>query len=65
MISAAVFARGAPVNVPPQPAATVTVRQTTGSGGTLVLAGVPGTTGQPAPYAADLARFAAALAPRF
>ncbi|WP_329069260.1 hypothetical protein [Amycolatopsis sp. NBC_01480] len=65
MISAAVFARGAPVNVPPQPAAAVTVRQTTGSGGTLVLAGVPGTTGQPAPYAADLARFAAALAPRF
>ncbi|SEP52232.1 hypothetical protein [Amycolatopsis saalfeldensis] len=65
MISAAVFARGAPVNVPPQPADAVTVRQTTGSGGTLVLAGVPGTAGSPAPYAADLARFAAALAPRF
>jgi hypothetical protein len=65
MISAAVFARGAPVNVPPQPAAAVTARQTTGSGGTLVLASVPGTAGQPAPYAADLARMAAALAPRF
>jgi hypothetical protein len=65
MISAAVFPRSVPVKVPAQPADAVTVRQTTGSGGTLVLVGVPGTAGHPAPYAADLARFAAALAPRF
>ncbi|WP_328605245.1 hypothetical protein OG943_35245 [Amycolatopsis sp. NBC_00345] len=65
MVSAAVFARGAPVKVPVQPADAVTVRQTTGSGGTLVLVGVPGTAGRPAPYAADLARMAAALGPRF
>ncbi|MBN9746344.1 hypothetical protein DMP23_35560 [Amycolatopsis sp. A1MSW2902] len=65
MIGAAVFARGTAVNVPTQPAGAVTVRQQTGSGGTLVLVSVPGTSGHPAPYATDLARFAASLAARF
>ncbi|MDT8910677.1 hypothetical protein [Amycolatopsis sp. PS_44_ISF1] len=65
MVSAAVFARGAPVAVPEQPADAVTVRQPTASGGTLVLVGVPGTTGHPAPYADRLGTMAAALAARF
>ncbi|WP_033290062.1 hypothetical protein [Amycolatopsis jejuensis] len=64
MIGAAVFPRGA-VAVPAQPAGAVTVRRETGTGGTLVLVSVPGTTGHPAPYATDLDRFAATLAPRF
>ncbi|WP_027928320.1 hypothetical protein [Amycolatopsis benzoatilytica] len=64
-IAAALFARGAVVSVPAQPSGAVVVQQATASGGTLVLVSVPGTTGRPAPYAADLARFAAALAPRF
>ncbi|MFI5607445.1 hypothetical protein [Amycolatopsis sp. NPDC051903] len=65
MISAAVFARGAPVTVPAQPAGAVTVRAATGTGGTLVLVSAPGTSGQPVPYVGDLGRFLASLAPRF
>ncbi|WP_326567094.1 hypothetical protein VSH64_35385 [Amycolatopsis rhabdoformis] len=64
-ISAAVFPRGAPVTYPAQSAGAVTSRVATGSGGTLVLVSIPGTSGQPAPYAGDLAGFAASLAPRF
>ncbi|MGW4482336.1 hypothetical protein ACWEOE_00710 [Amycolatopsis sp. NPDC004368] len=64
-ISVAVFPRGAPVTYPAQSAGAVTERSATGSGGTLVLVSVPGRLGQSAPYAGDLARFAASLAPRF
>ncbi|HWD02149.1 MAG TPA: hypothetical protein VG674_06815 [Amycolatopsis sp.] len=64
-ISAAVFPAGTVVTLPARPAGAVTARAATGSGGTLVLVSVPGTSGRPAPYAGELAGFAAALAPRF
>ncbi|GAA3557962.1 hypothetical protein GCM10022222_46920 [Amycolatopsis ultiminotia] len=64
-ISVAVFAAGKPVTAPAQPAGALTVRHATAGGGTLVLVSVPGTAGHPAPYAAELDRFATELAARF
>ncbi|MBB4687503.1 hypothetical protein [Amycolatopsis jiangsuensis] len=64
-ISVAVFPAGKPVAVPAQPAGAASLRRTTPGGATLVLVSVPGTTGDPAPYAGDLDRYADGLAARF
>ncbi|RJQ84426.1 hypothetical protein [Amycolatopsis panacis] len=64
-ISAAVFPAGRPVVVPAQPAGSRTVRHAAAGGGTVVLVSVPGTSGQPPPFAAELDRLVAGLAARF